>query len=104
MRRDIHVHIHHSAATSDNWQESKHPRAPDGKFGSGGSSSSSSGEGGEEAASAAKIKKLRKLVENMRAKKVSPVHYHNHRADVFKTERELDALEKAHKQKFGKDA
>lgn len=34
MAKHIHIHIHR-AATRDRWEETKHPRADDGKFGSG---------------------------------------------------------------------
>ncbi|UNA00761.1 putative portal protein [Edwardsiella phage vB_EpM_ZHS] len=34
--KQIHIHLHRHATQDTNWEESKHPRASNGKFGKGG--------------------------------------------------------------------
>ncbi|MNL18517.1 hypothetical protein D3C87_1396640 [compost metagenome] len=40
--KPVHIHVHNHATRDAGFDESKHPRAEDGKFGSGGTSSSAS--------------------------------------------------------------
>lgn len=51
--KQVHVHVHNHR-TRDAWEESKHPRADDGKFGSGGGFDKGEGGGKESAAPKAK--------------------------------------------------